>query len=75
MFHRKTDASKVALWAMVEKCRELGFTIFDAQIMNPHLKSLGAYEIPHRSYQKLLSKALQETLTVWSRNPYVNPNE
>jgi leucyl/phenylalanyl-tRNA---protein transferase len=45
MFHRETDGSKVALWAMVEKCRQLGFTIFDAQIMNPHLLSLGAYEI------------------------------
>ncbi|MBC8063685.1 MAG: leucyl/phenylalanyl-tRNA--protein transferase [Chlorobia bacterium] len=58
MFHRKTNASKVALWALVEKCRESGFTIFDAQIMNPHLKSLGAYEVSHREYIAMLQKAL-----------------
>ena len=65
MFHRKTNASKVALWAMVEKCRELGFTIFDAQIMNPHLKSLGAYEIPHLEYMAELREALAQQ-TAWS---------
>lgn len=65
MFHRETDASKVALWALVERCRELGFTIFDAQIMNPHLKSLGAFEIPHAEYERLLNEALKRR-TAWS---------
>jgi leucyl/phenylalanyl-tRNA--protein transferase len=65
MFHRRTDASKVALWAMVNKCREMGFTIFDAQIMNPHLESLGAFEVPHRQYMRMFAKALGET-TDWS---------
>ncbi len=66
MFHRHTDASKVALWAMVNKCRELGFTIFDAQIMNSHLASLGAFEISHREYMRRLNEALQHE-TAWSR--------
>lgn len=65
MFHRRTNASKVALWAMVEKCRELGFTIFDAQIMNPHLRSLGAHEVAHLEYMQMLSRAL-EVHTEWS---------
>ena len=65
MFHRRTNASKVALWAMVNRCRELGFTIFDAQIMNPHLESLGAFEVPHRKYIPMLQKALQ-VQTEWS---------
>ena len=69
MFHRETDASKVALWALVNRCRELGFTIFDAQIMNPHLASLGAFEIPHREYMKKLRSALVRR-TLWSPNPY-----
>jgi leucyl/phenylalanyl-tRNA--protein transferase len=59
MFHRVNDASKVALWAMVEKCRELGFTVFDAQVMNPHLKSLGAYEVPHEEYMRMLDRCLR----------------
>jgi leucyl/phenylalanyl-tRNA--protein transferase len=73
MFHKETNASKVALWAMVEKCRELGFTIFDAQIMNPHLRSLGAYEIPHEEYMKLLKMALAGA-TDWSHHPYSLPH-
>lgn len=66
MFHRSTNASKVALWAMVERCRSLGFTIFDAQVMNPHLESLGAYPVPNRQYLALLERALRNE-TPWSR--------
>ncbi|HEY3782407.1 MAG TPA: leucyl/phenylalanyl-tRNA--protein transferase [Fimbriimonadaceae bacterium] len=66
MFHRKTDASKLALWALVNRCRELGFTIFDAQIMNPHLKSLGAYEVSDEEYMALLGVALGQK-TIWSK--------
>jgi len=65
MFHRETNASKVALWALIERCRELGFQLVDAQIMNPHLRSLGAYEVPHSEYMRLLSVALREQ-TEWS---------
>lgn len=65
MFHRTTNTSKIAIWAMVNKCRSLGFTIFDAQVMNPHLESLGAHPIPHREYMPLLEKALAE-VTPWS---------
>jgi leucyl/phenylalanyl-tRNA--protein transferase len=65
MFHRHTNASKVALWAMIDKCRELGFRIFDAQIMNSHLKSLGAFEISHAEYMRRLKDAL-EIETSWS---------
>ena len=65
MFHRETNASKVALWALVEKCRNLGFILFDAQIMNPHLKSLGAFEVSHNEYLSRLDKALRVE-TEWS---------
>ncbi len=65
MFHRATDASKVALAALVDRCRELGFTVFDAQIMNPHLASLGAYEVSDRAYTRVLREALERT-TAWS---------
>lgn len=65
MFHRRTNASKLALWALVNHCREMGFTLFDAQIMNPHLQSLGAYEVSHDEYLKLLGAA-QKVRTPWS---------
>lgn len=65
MFHRETDCSKIALWAMVRHCRSLGFTIFDAQIMNPHLERMGAIEIEHWDFMSLLEVALLEH-TPWS---------
>jgi len=65
MFHRSTDAGKVALHALVERCRELEFTVFDAQVMNPHLASLGAFEVDHEEYMALLKMALTQT-TEWS---------
>ena len=65
MFHRDTDASKVALHALVETCRAKGFVLFDAQIMNSHLRSLGAYEISNKDYQRRLNQALQ-VQTDWS---------
>jgi leucyl/phenylalanyl-tRNA--protein transferase len=65
MFHRETDASKVALHALVETCRAKGFVLFDAQIMNPHLRSLGAFEVANKEYQRLISQALQ-VRTRWS---------
>jgi len=69
MFHRKTNASKVALWALVNNCRELGFTMFDAQIMNPHLASLGAVSVSDEEYAKrFLLESMK--LTEWSISPW-----
>lgn len=65
MFSRKPNASKVALWALVERARELGFRAFDCQIINPHTQSLGAFEVSGRSYDRLLAICLQES-TPWS---------
>jgi len=67
MFHRESNASKVALYWAVEKCRELGFTLFDAQVMNPHLASLGANRLSHQEYLVELHQALGKT-TAWSRD-------
>lgn len=64
MFHRETDASKVALRALVNRCRELGFVLFDAQVMNPHLESLGAKPMSHRTYLAEL-KSATTILTSW----------
>ncbi len=66
MFHRETDASKVGLWALVERCRELGFQVFDVQVMNSHLASLGAYELGHVEYLELVQRAADRQ-TAWSR--------
>lgn len=67
MFHQERDCSKIALWAMVNRCRELGYTIFDAEVMNPHLASLGAFEIPHLEYQRDLEIAMLTKIS-WPAN-------
>lgn len=58
MFTRVTDASKVALAALVERLRARGFVLLDAQWKTPHLARLGAIEIPRREYLRRLHDAL-----------------
>ncbi len=59
MFHWETDASKVALVALVERLRKQGFDLLDAQLPSSHLTSLGAIQIPAGRYEKLLSRAIR----------------
>lgn len=58
MFHRKTDASKVALAALVAHMRDRGFRLLDIQWVTDHLEQFGATEIPRRSYLRRLEEAL-----------------
>jgi leucyl/phenylalanyl-tRNA--protein transferase len=57
MFSAEPNASKVALAALVERLRGRGYRLFDAQVMNPHLASLGAVDIPRSRYLELLREA------------------
>jgi len=50
MFHRATDASKVAFVETVERLRSGGGVLFDVQWCTLHLASLGAVEMPRREY-------------------------
>lgn len=59
MFSRRTNASKVALCALVERLKEKGFTLLDTQFITPHLATFGAVEIPQSEYLILLEKALR----------------
>jgi leucyl/phenylalanyl-tRNA--protein transferase len=59
MFHSATDASKVALVALVDWLRETGAELLDVQWMTPHLRSLGAVELPRREYLNLLETAVR----------------
>ena len=58
MFSKKTDASKIALVALVERLRERDFRLLDTQWMTSHLRQFGGYELPRREYHAELSKAL-----------------
>ncbi|MDQ3623396.1 MAG: leucyl/phenylalanyl-tRNA--protein transferase [Verrucomicrobiota bacterium] len=58
MFHTVTDASKVALCALVTRLRERGFELLDTQWVTPHLLQFGAVEIRRSEYVARLSRAL-----------------
>lgn len=60
MFHRETDASKVALYHLVGRLRECGYRLFEVQFLTPHLKSLGAIEISDEAYATKLTEALSK---------------
>jgi len=57
MFHRKRDASKVALMALVDLMRDSGMMLLDVQWCTEHLASLGAIAIPREDYLARLSDA------------------
>lgn len=58
MFSRAKDASKVALVHLVERLRDRGYGLLDAQYVTPHLARFGAGEISRIQYLSLLQRAV-----------------
>jgi leucyl/phenylalanyl-tRNA---protein transferase len=57
MFHRRPDASKLALLFLADHLRARGATFIDCQVMTPHMAALGAREIPRARFLDLLAEA------------------
>jgi leucyl/phenylalanyl-tRNA---protein transferase len=68
MYHRVTDASKVACWATVELLKLDGVTLFDVQWTTPHLRSLGAVDVSRHDYLRLLASATMDPVQIF-HNP------
>ncbi len=70
MFSKVPDASKVAMAALVDRCKDWGFIMIDCQVANPHLESLGAIDIPREDYLALLDRSnqLQTRKGKWTHN-------
>jgi leucyl/phenylalanyl-tRNA--protein transferase len=58
MFHTVTDASKVALVALVDRLTRRGYRLLDIQWVTAHLEQFGGLEIPRRTYLRRLKDAL-----------------
>jgi leucyl/phenylalanyl-tRNA--protein transferase len=58
MFHRRTDASKMAMAHLVDRLNAGGFVLLDTQFVTDHLASLGGIEIPREIYEDRLGDAL-----------------
>lgn len=59
MFHKKRDASKIALAHLVARLIKGHFRLLDTQFITPHLQSLGAVEIDRTTYLTHLDQALE----------------
>src|SRR4030095_13006037 len=59
MFHRVTDASKIALVALVEHLRARKFDVLDTQWLTAHLQQFGGIEISRSHYLRLLQRAVE----------------
>jgi leucyl/phenylalanyl-tRNA--protein transferase len=62
MFSHRTDASKIALAALVAGCRARGVALIDCQQNTAHLASLGAHEVPRADFLAHVRQAVDETL-------------
>lgn len=72
MFHRETDASKVALVHLVARLRRGGYRLLDTQFQTGHLAQFGTIEIPRDSYRRLLDEALRHPGD-WQASPAATP--
>jgi len=59
MFHRESNASKVALAALAAVLLKMDFIFIDCQLPSPHLAAWGARPIPRRRYLQLLRAGLR----------------
>lgn len=57
MFHRMTDASKIAVIAASRSLGRAGIEVFDVQFATPHLRTLGVKEISRDDYLARAARA------------------
>jgi leucyl/phenylalanyl-tRNA--protein transferase len=62
MFHRVSDASKVALFHLIEHLRRQRFVLFDIQMLTPITAQLGGISIPRAEYLSRLAQAVTQTV-------------
>ena len=62
MFSTVSDASKIALVALVSRLKEKGYQLFDLQIINEHTSMMGATEIPRIDYLARAKSAIKKDI-------------
>lgn len=60
MFHTVSDASKVALYYLVNGLKDRGFDFIDSQVPNDHMKRMGGKEIDRESFLVMLGRTLNK---------------
>ena len=65
MFHRASNASKLALLFLCDHLKARGLGWIDIQVMTPHLAALGAHEIPRTDFLDRLEREQPRGLTLF----------
>jgi len=65
MFSLERDTSKIAFVALAWYAQQVGYSVIDCQIENPHLVSLGAVNIPRKDYLKILKSTPSPVAADW----------
>jgi leucyl/phenylalanyl-tRNA--protein transferase len=65
MFHRETDASKLALLHLIEHLRTRGATWIDCQVTTPHMAALGAREVRRNQFLDMLAEQQSRGLSLF----------
>ena len=68
MFHLMSDASKVALYYLVERLRVWGFDFIDSQVPNSHMKRMGGKEVPRERFLAMLGESVNKKTIVGKWN-------
>lgn len=74
MFHDVSDASKVALYRLVEKLKGWGFDFIDSQVPNSHTKRMGGREVTRERFLEMLGQALKKETLRGSWSDAASPN-
>lgn len=77
MFSRQTDASKVALCALVCILRRAQFLLLDTQFLTDHLSSFGAREITRENYRNRLRRIVDMDVSLKNglKDPLISPED
>ena len=69
MFHLRTDASKIALAALIGFCRQEKMPQIDCQQNTRHLASLGAREVPRKVFESRIADLVKQPSPDWRFSP------
>jgi leucyl/phenylalanyl-tRNA--protein transferase len=67
MFHHVTDASKLAFAGLMKTMANVGCTMVDCQLTNPHLLSLGAFELSRDEFRQVINTHINKPPIDWSQ--------
>ena len=70
MFHRASNASKLAFWGLMRLCEQSHVALVDCQLPNDHLMSLGATTLPRADFLTQLGKCIAAPSIKWQNNSH-----